>query len=514
MINLNFIKKKIKYERLILIFFLIIKLVISFFPVEYGIFRDEYYYLAMSENLDFGYLDVPPLAPFLLAIVRLFLNVSYFSLHLLPVITGCLIIYISYQIVKKFNGGLFAITLTLICITLAPQFIAINSTFSYDSFDVLFWILVLYSIVLLIKNEDKKYWIYFGVFAGLGLLSKITILYLGFAIFLALLLTKNRTHLLKKQFWIGGLIAFIMIMPYIIWQISKDMIVIDYYKNYSSGKTSGINAFDFLMNHIITLNPLTLPVWTLGIWYFLFNKEGKKYNIIGITFIIVSILCLITKTKYYLLSPVFPVLFAGGAIFIESIILNYKKIYINLLAGFYIINILIAGIFILPLARPIISIENFIKYSNLLNLSKQVKFENHQLNELPQFFADRFGWEEMAIKIINAYNSLTEEEKSKCVIIVSNYGEAGAIEYYGKKYKLPKPVSGHLQYYIWSTRGYKGDVGIILGDHYKFLYENVTLVDKTDNKYSMPYENNNNIYICRNLTMTLEEAIKKIKHFD
>ncbi len=517
MINFNLIREKIKYDRLILIFFLMLKLVISFFPVEYGIFRDEFYYLAMSENLDFGFLDVPPLAPFLLAIVRLFLGVSYFSLHLLPALSGCLILFISYLIVKKLNGGLFAITLTLLCITFAPQYIATSTYYSYDHLDQLFWILVLYTIILLIKTDDKKYWIYFGIVAGFGLLSKITILYLGLGIFLAILLTKKRTHLLCWQFWVGGIIAFVIILPYIIWHISKDMIVLEYYKNYSSGKTSGITPIDFLMNHIVTLNPLTLPVWILGIYYFLFNKEGKKYNLLGIAFLIVSIFCIITKTKYYLLTPVFPVLFAGGAFFIESIILKYKKRYINWIAGYYLVNILISGIFILPLARPVMSVENFIKFSNLLKFGKQIKYENHELNILPQFFADRFGWEEMVIKIRDVYYSLTDEEKSKCIIIVDNYGEAGAIEYYGKEYNLPKPVSGHLQYYIWGTRGYKGDVGIILGaneNELKVFYDDVKLVDRTDNKYSMPYENNNPIYICRNPKMTLEEALKIIKHFD
>ena len=509
-------KGKIDIDKVVLILFILIKLIISFFPVEYGIFRDEFYYLAMSENLDFGYLDVPPLAPLLLAFVRLFFGVSYFSLHLLPAISGCLILCLSYLIVKKLNGGIFAVVLTLSCITFAPQFVAFGSFYSYDYLDQFFWILTLFTIVLLLKSENKKYWIYFGVAAGFGLLSKITILYLGFGIFLALILTKNRKYLLTWQFWIGGIIAFLIFSPYIIWHISKDMIVMDYYKNYASGKAAGTNPFDFLSNHIITLNPLTLPVWLSGFFYFLFNREVKKYNLISIAFIIVSAVSILTKTKYYLVTPFFPLLFAGGAVFIESIILKKQEKYILAAGRIYSSFIILGGLFIVPLARPVIPAESYIKLSNMIKLDKQVKVENHKLSLLPQFYADRFGWEEMVVKIKEAYDTLTDDEKKKCAIIVGNYGEAGAIEYYGKKYNLPKPVSGHLQYYIWGDRGHTGEAAIILGwkkEDVQIAYDEVIQTGEIYHKYAMPYENNQPVYVCRKLKIPFEKILKKIKNF-
>ena len=198
----GFFNKKVNIEILILFLFFFLRLLISFFPVEYGIFRDEFYYLAMSEHLDFGYLDVPPLAPFFLAVVRFFLNVSYFSLHLLLAISGCLILYLTYLIVKKLNGDIFAVIMVLTCVTFAPQYIAFSTIYSYDYLDLLAWNLVIFTLILLLNSDNKKYWIYFGLVAGFGLLAKITILYLGLGIFLALLVTKNRKYFLTWQFWI------------------------------------------------------------------------------------------------------------------------------------------------------------------------------------------------------------------------------------------------------------------------------------------------------------------------
>ena len=298
--------------------------------------------------------------------------------------------------------------------------------------------------------------------------------------------------------------------------MSKDMIVLEYYKNYAAGKAAGTNPVDFLLNHVLSLNPLSLPLWALGIYYFLFNKDGKKYNLISFVFIFVSTLSLLTKTKYYLVSPFFPVLFAGGAVVIEKFVMDDKK-HVRWIALSYFVLLFLTGVFILPMARPVLSVDNYIKYSNLLKLDKQLKVENHAVTILPQFYADRFGWLELTLKIKKAYDRLPDEEKKKCAIVVENYGEAGAIEYYGKKYGLPKPVCGHLQYFIWGDRGYTGEISIILGRNESELldfFDSVILTDKTYNKFAMPYENNRPIYLCRGAKIPLKKVFSKIRNLN
>lgn len=135
------------------------------------------------------------------------------------------------------GGGFNAQLLALSCVTLAPMYLAFESVYSYDAFDKLCWALVLYIMVLLLKTEEKKYWIFFEIVAGFGLLTKITILFLGFGILLALLFTKERRYFLSRQLWIGGVIAFLIFTPYILWQIKEGLPTLEYYKNYALGKT-------------------------------------------------------------------------------------------------------------------------------------------------------------------------------------------------------------------------------------------------------------------------------------
>ena len=201
MIRRIFTRDILLNEKAVVIYFVLIKLGLCLFPYEYGFFRDELYYIALSDNLDFGYVDVPPLVPFFLAVVRSLLGTSFISLHLLPAVCGALVVWLVSLMVKKMGGGMNALLLALTCVTLAPVYICFESVYTYDAFDKLCWTLMLYVMVSLLKTGNKKYWIYFGIVAGFGLLTKITILYLGFGIVLALLMTRDRKHLLSWQLW-------------------------------------------------------------------------------------------------------------------------------------------------------------------------------------------------------------------------------------------------------------------------------------------------------------------------
>ncbi|MHC4791317.1 MAG: glycosyltransferase family 39 protein, partial [Planctomycetota bacterium] len=473
-----FSKENLLSEKAIVVYFVLLKLAICLFPFEYGLFRDELYYIALSDNLDFGYVDVPPLAPFLLAMVRLIMGTSFFSLHLLPAVCGALVVLLVYSMVKKMGGNFGALLLSLTCVTLAPIYICWESLFTYDAFDKLCWTLALYAMVLLLKTGEKKYWIFFGIAAGIGLLVKITMLYLGFGILTALLLTKERRYFSSRQLWMGGAIALLIFSPYILWQIKEGFPALEYYKNYALGKTWPVTPLEFIKNQIVVMNILSFPVWLAGLYYFIFNKEGKKFKVLGYAYIIILIIGIILKVKFYLIAPFYTVLFAGGAVFIEGFAERRKIGWLKRKAA---IVILLGGLAHVPFVRPILPIDVFIKYTGD-DAYMGVKGERVKLQELHQHFADRFGWEEMAARVGDVYNSLSEEEKVKACVLTGNYGEAGAVWFFGEKYNLPKPISGHLQYFIWGPRGNSGEVVISLGIDTKKLKNHFDNVEQIGEK--------------------------------
>ncbi len=502
-----------KSEKVIMVYFIVAKLFLCLFPFEYGYFRDELYYIALSDNLAFGYVDVPPIVPFLLAIVRSILGTSFLSLHLLPAISGALVVWLVGLMVKKIGGGFSALLLALTCVTFAPIYLCWESAYTYDAFDKLCWTLLLYLLLLLLKTDDKKYWILFGIVAGFALLTKITVLFLGLGVFSALLLTRARRHLLTQQLWIGVVLAFLIFSPYILWQIKEGIPALEYYGNYASGKTYPSTPVEFITNQVLTMNPLAFPVWFLGICYFIFHREGIRYRVLGYAYIAVLIVCIVLKVKFYLLAPFYTVLFAGGAVLIESVA---QKRNMRWLGRRPAIAIFLTGLIMVPFARPILPIEPFMKYTGR-SVWERIKGERHRLGRLPQHFADRFGWEEMAASIAKVYGKLSEEEKSEVCLLMGNYGQAGAVWALGEQYDLPKPISGHLQYFIWGTRGHSGELVISLGIEMETLKEHFQSVAKVGEHkcvLAIPHERYLDVHICRGPRKPLDELWPSLKHLD
>jgi hypothetical protein len=506
-------------EKAIVVYFIALKLIlcllpsISFFLLEYGYFRDELYYIALSDNLDFGYVDVPPIVPFLLAVVRHFLGTSFLSLHLLPAVCGALVVWIVSLMVKKMGGGINALLLTLACVTVAPIYICWESVYSYDAFDKLWWTLALYMMVLLIKTDDKRYWIYFGIVAGLGLLTKISILFLGFGICVALLATNRRKYFLSWQIWVAGVIAFLIFSPYLLWQIKEGLPALEYYRAYASGKTAAVTPAEFIKNQVVVMNPLAFPIWLSGLGYFILNKRGKEFRVFGYAYLVILILCIYLQVKFYLPAPFYTVLFAGGAVSIESFA---RRRGFGWLKKVPAVLVLLLGLASVPFVRPVLPVKTLMKYSGR-GVYMGVKGERHRLGRLHQHFADRFGWEEMASAVAKAYNSLSEEDKSKAGVLAGNYGEAGAIWLFGEQYHLPKPISGHLQYYLWGPRGCSGEVLLSIGvdeDTLKNNFGSVRSVVGHECLLAIRYERYLRVYLCTEPKKPLGDMWPNFKHMD
>jgi len=506
--NQELLETSASKENLILLIFIVISLLISLFPVHYGYFRDELYYIALSKNLAWGYVDVPPLMPICIAAMRWLFGSSLTAIHLLPAAFGVIVLILTRSIVKKFDGGLFAQTLALTSVTFALFYDVVNSWVTYDSFNRLFWSLGIYSIVCLLKTEKKKYWIYAGIFAGLGLMCKFDMFWLGGGILIALLFTRQRKYYLCRQFWIGGLIAFIILLPYLIWIIDTNFLTLEYFRNYSH-ETAHINFLMFFVAQIFVMNYLALPVWFCGLYYFIFNKTGKKYRLLGIAYFAIAVLCVAMQTKFYVIMPFYFVLFAGGAVLIESLIGKSRMLWLKIV---YCSLIIIVGLIYLPLMRPVLPVQAAAEYANfLMPSSKRIATENFKPTILPQILADRFGWKEMTAKVAKIYYSLPEEQRKNTYIFTSNYGEASAIYFYRKEYRLPIPISEHLQYYVWGYRGANQKSTFIrVGkskesmEHYRTFFDSVKKVGQIDSEYGMSSENKP-IYLCTGLKIPIEK---------
>jgi hypothetical protein len=152
-----------------------------------------------------------------------------------------------------------------------------------------------------------------------------------------------------------------------------------------------------------------------------------------------------------------------------------------------------------PFAMPMMPVRRFIAYEQALHVAPK-KTETMELSLLPQQYADMFGWSEMTAAVAKVYYSLPADQRSRCGIYARNYGEAGAIDYFGPQYGLPRSISGHQNYWLWGPGSYSGECMVFIGGKREWLetlYSSVIQAGETYQEYAMPFENHRPIWIAR-----------------
>lgn len=496
--------------------FVAVKLALHFiFNSSYGYFRDELYFLACSEHLAAGYPDHAPLVAWTTWASRAILGDSLFAIRFLSAVAGAAKILLTGLLVKEFGGGRTAAFLACLCVLLAPVYLTIDNLLAMNSFEPVFWMACVYFAVLAVKRENPKYWLWFGALAGLGLMNKHSMIFFGASIVAGLLFTSARQAFLSKWLWLGGALALLIFLPNVVWQFQNNFATLELLQNVQkTGKNVVLSPPAFVLQQFLMMLPTSLPIWLAGLWWFLGDKEGKRFRFLGIAYLVLLALMIYLKAKDYYLAPIYPMLFAAGAVWWEMVFERIKSI--RFLKYALPVLMIALGLFVLPMALPILPVEALIKYQETTGI-KPPKAEVSHEGVLQQVYGDQFGWREMVEKVAEVYNSLPLEEREKAAIFASNYGEAGAIDLFGQKYGLPKAISSHQSYFLWGHRGASGEVLIVLGERKRENAEKncQSVEEKTEvnHPYSMS-EEKYKILICRQTKKPLPEIWASLKHWN
>jgi 4-amino-4-deoxy-L-arabinose transferase-like glycosyltransferase len=486
------------------------------FLAGYGIFRDEYYYLACSRRLALGYVDQPPLSIFFLAALRWLFGETLAALRLLPALVNGLIVLMTGLLTCRIGGRRRALVIALVAVTLAPFALAACSYYSMNCFDGLFWILGIYILALIIRQSRPGLWLLLGVVLGLGLLNKTGVLWLGAGLGLAVLLTPLRRHLLTPWPYLSAAIALAIFSPYVIWNAVNGFPHLEFIRNATSQKYGGLTAMDFILGQFRIANPLAAPLWLAGLGYFLFHRQGREFRALGIVYLAVFLILIAnghSKDEY--LSWAYPMLFAGGAVQAASWSMNKGWRWLGAAVPMVIA---LGALVIVPFVLAVLPVRTFIAYSQALGMTPR-SVEGKTLAQLPQFYADRFGWEELARTVAGVYAGLPEAEKPGAFVLARNYGEAGALEFFARRYVLPPVLSMHNNYWLWGRdhldSGYRTAIliGGDLADHRRGVAQ-VALAARTRCLYCMPYENDLPVYIGRGIRRPLAELWEAGRNYE
>lgn len=479
----------------------------------YGYFVDELYYLAVSEHLAWGFVDMPPLFPALTALVRATLGDSLFALRVVPALSGAALVVMTGFLARDLGGRRFAQGIAALSVLTAPLWMALHSMHTMNALDQLFWTAGAWIVLRIVRDDWPQGWLLFGAVAGLGMLNKHAMAFFGVAMVAGLLLTPARRALRSRWIWLGGLLAFAIFLPNLLWIAGHGFPHFEMLANIrENGRDVQLDPLGFLAQQVLMFNPLAVPLWLGGLAWLLFGREGRRYRILGIAWLAVMVEMVLLDGRPYYPAPAYPMLLAAGGVAWEGWLGRRRWRFAK---PAYAAALAISGAALAPLFTPLLPPETLIRYSQATGL-EQPRIENHRLGPLPQLMADRFGWKEMAEEVARIYHALPAEDRAKAAIFGQNYGQAGAIDLYGPRLGLPKAISGHLTYWLWGPRGYTGEVVIVMDDDRETLegvFESVELAGRVSHPYSMPYQHFD-VWVCRGLRMPMAELWPRVKSYD
>ncbi len=479
----------------------------------YGYFRDELYYIACSKHLAAGYVDQPPLSILVLAVARLVLGESVFAIRVVPAIASALSVITLCLLVRRMGGERIAMVLAALSFLAAPLLLAAHTYYSMNSLDVLFWLLAAYAMLRVVDDPRLGAWLWMGAILGLGLLNKTSVLWLSAGVAMAIVLTDLRRQLRAPGPYLAGLLALLIFSPFVLWNLQNGAPHLEFMHNATTEKYSSLTRLGFLLDQLPAMNPATFLVALPGLWWCLFDGEGRRYRVLGIIFVtVLAVLLANPHTKAEYMGAAYPPLFACGAVAIARGTSRLRRVAAALIAALLVLS----GAALAPFAMPILPVQDYIRYARALGVAPGTS-EHKKLSELPQFFADMNGWEELARDVSAAYRTIPEDERKTTVALVGNYGEAGALELYASRYPLPRVICPHNSYWFWGVGKTPITTFLRLGgkrDDYMEKYGDAQFAGVHYAPYAMPYEDSLNIFIARGRRVPIEKDWPKVKHFE
>lgn len=493
-------------------FFAVLKVLVNgAFITRYGFQRDELYFIACGRHLSFGYVDHGPMVPWIARLSQTLFGESLLALRIFPLVAGALSVILAGLLVREMGGKRWAQAFICAVMIAVPAYLRAHSILHIPTFEMVYWSACFLVLARIINTNSEKLWPVFGLIAGLGILNKPTMLFFGAGVAVALVLTPLRKHLTRPWVYIGGMVALLVFLPNIIWQYRHDWATYRFVKQLNEETMQGISLVDFMLGQLLYMGPLNALVWVPGLWFLLFSKRGANYRALGVICVTVYAILVIAKAKVYYLAPAYPALFAGGALAWQAI--ADRRAWFRR-ASF--VAPAIGFIWLAPLGLPMLEIET--APTAIKTLTGGV-VDEHTAYEITNDWRDQFGWENMVKTIAEVYRSLPPEEQADCVILTGNYGQAGAIDFFGRRYGLPNAWSPFMTYYYWLPTDRAGSVAIAVGlraEHLKrdsnpMGYAEITQVATVKSEHVNAYENNLPVYVCRKPNKTIQNAWKHIK---
>ncbi len=470
----------------------------------YSYFRDEFYYFVCGQRLAWGYVDHGPGIAIQARLTTLLFGTSVLGIRMLSALAGAIAVFLTGILAWALGGQRSAQSLAMLGLLVAPEYLALDSFLSMNSFEPVFWMFCTLAVIRLVSGASpRKWWTLFGISAGLGLLNKPSMTFFLVALLLGLLLTPQRSVLFTRWTALAIAILTLIALPNLLWQMHNSWPTLAFLHNGQiEHKNVELPFLPFLGGQIRMMHPLNALLWITGLISLLRARSIPHMRGIALSYLVFFALTFKLHAKDYYLAPFYPVLFAAGAIAWQHRFATTERRRISAFAfPVYQTLLVITGLLLLPMAIPVLRPPTWIAYTTALHL-RNSPTENVRTSTLPQFYADRFGWLQYLHLVNTAYQSLSPADRARVALYADNYGEAGALDLLGARQHLglPPAISGHNTYWLWGTHGRDTDLVIAISggtaEELQHKYRSVTLIGSMDDPLAMPYEHKK-VYLLR-----------------
>lgn len=469
----------------------------------YEFHRDEFLYFAMGDHLSLFRMDSPPAIALLAELIRGLLGDSLLAIRLGPAVFSTATVVLTALIARELGGRRFAQGLAAVCVIANPLFLRSGVLFQPVVLDQFAWTLGFYALARLARTDELRWWVVLGVATGFGLLAKYTIAVFGVAVIAALLITRGVSWLRIRGPWLAFLLAVIIGSPSIIGQFALDFPVLSYMADLREAQLARLTAADFVLGQL-SFGPASLLA-AAGAVFLLVDRRMKPFRVLGWGAVLAFALFVLLSAKDYYLGPVYPLAYAAGALLVEQ----WSRPRVATVVRWAVLGLVVLfGILVLPLGLPILKPPVMAAYAARIGGEAAVTTNVGAVEALPQDYADMLGWQDLVDAVSQVYHALPPEDRAQAVVIASNYGEAGAIDFYGPRYGVPRAIAFVGTYWHYGPGDKPGNVTIAVGFGRESVARRFATVDSAmtvGHPYGVEEQRDQTIYVGRGPHRTFQE---------
>lgn len=459
---------------------------------RYGPHRDELYFVVAGQHPAWGYPDQPALTPLLAALMDRIDHGNLVVLRLPSALAaGCLVIVGSLT-ARELGGSRAAQVLSSVVVGTGVVTLVVGHLLSTSTLDVVCWAVVVLLVLRALGRDNPRWWLAAGLVAGVGLENKqlLAFLLVGLAVGLAAE-AGSRHHLASPWLWGGVLLAAALALPDVLWQSANGWpqlaVSADINKEY---RGAGERAF-YVLQQLILFSPLAGVVWVFGLIQLLRRPCFRWVRPVATAYLVIFVLFAVTGGKGYYVAGILPALAAAGCVVLAE---RWSRRRLTLLGFALALFAVVAW----PAALPLLPATTF-------GSSVYAVVGEDQLETI--------GWPQFVAIIDGVVNSLPPDQQRTVVIYASNYGEAGALDYYGS----PTPVfSGHNGWRAWGPPPAAARPVVVVGlDDPSYSFDGCTAAATIDNGLDVDNEEQGKtVWVCAGPRGGWAGAWRQLVHLD